>query len=204
MKKYKSISIILATILLTGCSVKTKYLDQKEKESAQYASLGIDSIDFEKAADNAAQSLIQSNALNKPGGKKFVIAMGNITNDTTQMIDTDMLTKRIRVAILNSNKAVFSTAIGADGASDETTHIVRSARGNDEFKQSTIAKKGTLLAPELSLSGKILQRRAQIDSRKQVVDYYFQLSLTDISSGVAIWENESKISKVGSNDSVTW
>lgn len=206
MKKFIGISTILATVFFTGCSVKNEYIkDGVNLGGTKYTSLGIDSADFEHAAEEAVNSLLRSGALNRPGGGRYVIAMGPMINDTTQRIDTDLLTKKIRIALLNSGKAVMTTAIGVNGVEDETTYIVRDKRENDEFKQDTIAKKGTLYAPDMSLSGKIIQRNAGLsDKKRQIVDYYFQLTLTDISSGLAFWENESKISKVGSNKSVIW
>ncbi|NLK66626.1 MAG: penicillin-binding protein activator LpoB [Campylobacteraceae bacterium] len=206
MKKFIGISAVLATILFSGCSVKNEYVkDGVNLGGSEYTSLGIDSADFEYAAQEAVNSLLRSGALNRPNGGRYVIAMGPMINDTTQRIDTDLLTKKIRIALLNSGKAVMTTAVGSDGAEDETTFIVRDKRENDEFNQDTIAKKGTLIAPDMSLSGKIIQRNAGLsDKKRQLVDYYFLLTLTDVNSGLAFWENENKISKVGSNKSVIW
>ncbi|QKF65155.1 penicillin-binding protein activator LpoB [Campylobacter corcagiensis] len=204
MKKRLIISVI-AILALAGCSTKTEYVnDGVGIKASKYSSMGIDSADFEYAAQQAVNSLLRSGALNRPGGGRYVISMGNIINDTTQRIDTDLLTKKIRVALLQSGKAVMTTATSENGPEDETTYIVRDKRNNDEFNQDTIAKKGTLLAPDMSISGKIIQRNAGLDKKRQIVDYYFLLTLTDINSGLAFWENESKITKVGSNKSVIW
>lgn len=91
---------------------------------------------------------------------------------------------------------------------DDTTHIVRANRDNDEYNASTIAKKGTLVAPNLSLSGKMLQRNlklksgwfSNVDSR---VEYYLQLTLTDVETGLSVWEDEQPIVKEGDH-APTW
>ncbi|MCI6988433.1 MAG: penicillin-binding protein activator LpoB [Campylobacter sp.] len=203
MKKYL---ILIVAILISGCSVKTQYVEDGKAygEYNPYLSLGIDSADFEYAASNAVNGLLKSGALNKADGSRYVIAVGNVVNDTTQRIDTDLLTKKIRIELLNSGKAIITTAISENGPEDETTFIVRDQRDNEEFNQSTIAQKGTLHAPDMSLNGKILQRTTLLDKKRQLVDYYFQLTLTDISSGLALWENETKITKTGSAKSVVW
>lgn len=95
-----------------------------------------------------------------------------------------------------------------DAAEDETTHQVRATRGNDEYDASTIAKKGTLVAPNLSLSGKMLQRNmklksgwfSNVDTR---VEYYLQLTLTDVNTGLSVWEDEQPIVKEGDH-APTW
>jgi PBP1b-binding outer membrane lipoprotein LpoB len=81
---------------------------------------------------------------------------------------------------------------------------LRKLRGNKEFNSSTIAKKGTMVAPDLSLSGKIIQRVTQLPSGDQRVDYYIQMSATDVTTGLAFWEGEEVISKAGSGESAPW
>ena len=79
----------------------------------------------------------------------------------------------------------------------------RSVRDNDEFDQHTTIEKGTLKAPEFSLSGKIVQKNTKIGS-KQRTDYYFLLTLTNIKDGLVVWDDEVNIIKLGSNSSVSW
>lgn len=87
-------------------------------------------------------------------------------------------------------------------AEDDTTHQVRDTRGNDEYDASTIVAKGTLVAPNMSLSGKMLQRNlklqsgwfSSVDTR---VEYYLQLTLTDLKTGLSVWEDEQPIIKEG-------
>lgn len=195
-----SLGFILA---LTGCSSNIEYVTKDNAEDA--VTLGLDSQDFEQAAQESLNSLISSNALNKPGGGRYVVAIGRIINDTTIRIDTDMLVKKIRIGMLQSGKAVITTAIAGNSNNvDDLIYDVRELRDNDEFKKDTIAGKGTLYAPDFSLTGKIVQRIARTGKNKQLVEYYLQLTLTDIKSGLAYWENESVVRKLGSNKSTVW
>ena len=73
----------------------------------------------------------------------------------------------------------------------------------DEFNQKTIAKKNTLVAPDFSLSGKIRQDNIQVGGKTRV-EYFFLLRLTDLNSGLAYWEDEKEIKKLGSSKSVSW
>lgn len=91
---------------------------------------------------------------------------------------------------------------------DETTHLVRDNRGNKEYDASTIAGTGTLVAPNLSLSGKMLQRNLKLQSgwfssTDTRVEYYLQLTLTDVKTGLSVWEGEEPILKEGSH-APTW
>lgn len=200
--RFTTIIAFGSVIVLSGCSSNVEYITEKNADDA--ISLGLDRKDFENAAQDAIESLLASNALNKQGGGRYVVAVGKVVNDTTLRIDTDMLIKKIRIGMLQSGKAVITSAISANGTADELIFDVRELRGNDEFKQDTIAQKGTLYAPDFSLTGKILQRISRTGKNKQMVEYYFQLTLTEIRSGLAYWESESTVGKLGSNKSTAW
>lgn len=203
MKKRNMILLAssLSMMLFTGCTTSTQYVGPDTKKESPIT-MGIDRKDFEKAAGDMIDSLLSSGALAKKGGGRYIVMISDIVNDTTQRIDTKMLTKKIRIAMLNSGQAVITTAVGNER--DDKAQDVRKLRGNKEFKQNTIAKTNSLYAPEMSLSGDILQRAAKTDDGDQLVEYYFQLTLTEIESGLAFWEEETVVGKLGSNDSVTW
>lgn len=197
------LSITCAAILFSGCaSSQPTYVSNGQPQQA--VSLGIDHADFQKAAADAVQSMLRSGAVNKRGGGRYVLAISNVLNDTTQRIDVDQLIKKIRIELLQSGKVVVTTAVRAGGAEDSMSYEARKLRENEEFNANTVAKKGQMVAPDLSLSGKIIQRNASTGSGKQHVDYYFQLTLTDINTGLAFWEGETVVSKQGSNKSVSW
>ncbi len=202
MKKIISSSIITATLLITGCADKTERIDLNHDTAGQV--MGLDYRDFNEAAGKMVQSMLASGALDKKDGDRFVIAISDIKNDTMQHIDTDQLVKKIRVDLLRSKRAVITTAVGSDGNVDKMNKEVRKLNDDADFNQRTTQKKGQLIAPELSLSGKIIQKNITMDDGKQQVEYYFQMSLTELSTGLAWWEDEEIIGKRGSGKSVAW
>ena len=199
-----ALSSTLAIALLTGCSSATRNIDiHNDKEAS--AVMGLDYRDFQGVAQDMVKSLINSGAVSKPNGGRYVLVVSRVINDTMQHIDTDQLVKKIRVALLRSGKVVVTTAVGLNGAEDKMAMQTRKdLRGNGEFNQRTVAAKGQMIAPDLCLSGKIIQRNIRVDSSTQQVEYYFQMTLTDINTGLAYWEDEKVIGKRGSNNSVAW
>lgn len=192
-------------LFLTGCaSSQPVYTGGTSHNVSKPITMGIDHADLQKAASETIESMLSSGALNKSGGGRYVLMISDILNDTTQRFDIDQLIKKIRIALLQSGKVVVTTAVRAGGAEDKASFQVRELAKDDNFNKETVAKKGTLVAPDLSLSGKIMQRTAETLDNKKQVDYYFQLTVTDINSGLAFWEGETVIGKQGSNKSVSW
>lgn len=197
----KLVITLIGTALLMGCQSTTKYVQSNDKNIATF---GLSYRDFDDSANKALEDIISSPLLVHPQGARYVMAVSNIINDTTQRIDTDQLTKKIRVGLLQSGKFITTTAIGLKGAEDKMTEAVRALKDSDMVKKSTVAGSNAVIAPDFSLSGKIIQRTNRIDNSTQLVDYYFQLTLTQLETGLAFWEGEYPISKTGSNKSVTW
>ncbi len=199
------IIITLAGLLLAGCATETVNIDVVNDEGK--AVMELDYRDFAQAASEMIQSMISSGALKKPGGGRYVMTTARVTNDTMQRIDTDQLMAKIEEELLNSGQVVMTSAVGGKGAPDEMIYDMRDIRDSatgDEFKQETLAGKQTLIAPELSIAGKIFQRNIRYDNNRQQVEYYFQLRITDLTTGLRFWQKESIIGKRGSNRSVTW
>ena len=131
------------------------------------------------------------------------MAISRMINDTTLNIDTDQLVKKIRVDLLDSGRVIVTTAVGLEGPEDPLAAKTRELQDSKLFDQETVAKDGTMVAPELSLSGKIIQRTNRVGDKQQV-DYYFQLTATNIETGLAYWEFEEVIAKIGDNDRHSW
>ncbi len=207
MKKtiFVTFSVFL-TIFFSACGAPV-YTDgyASQKKQGKALTLGLDREDFEKTAEQMIQSMLSDPAFsNISVGQRKVIAIGKIVNDTPQRIDTDKLISKITIALRKSGKFILTTAVAAGGARDQMSEAVRELRDNEEFNQNTISKKGTLVAPDFSISGKIRQDNVKLRNADIQVEYFFHLAVTDLNSGLAYWEDERTISKTGTNKSVTW
>jgi len=197
--------IALIGILLTGCAQETAYIDTMHDTGKPV--MALDYRDFDQAASEMVQSMLGSGSLKKQDGSRYVMATGRIVNDTMQRIDTDQLMAKIEQELLNSGQVVMTSAVGGKGASDKMIYEMRDIRDSDvgdEFNKDTIAAEGQLIAPELSISGKIFQRNIRYDNNRQQVEYYFQLQITNLTNGLRFWQQETLIGKRGSNKSVAW
>jgi uncharacterized protein (TIGR02722 family) len=197
----KIIPITLCAVLAACGGTSVVDLNDKDEVNAMQHVMELEYRDWTSTAEKMTDSLIASGALkNKP-----VIAIGEIVNDTTQRFDTDVLTKKIRTTLLKSGSAQIATNFSGE---DTNSEKMRAQRGNLEYNQNTIAKTGTLVAPNMSLTGKMLQRNLKLESGwfssvDTRVEYYLQLTLTDLTTGLSVWEDEQPIIKQGTH-TPTW
>jgi uncharacterized protein (TIGR02722 family) len=194
------IVVVMSVLICCGCGQKTTNIDVVNDEGNPV--MALDYRDFDQAASAMVQSMLGSGALKKKDGGRYVAATGRIVNDTMQRIDTDQLMAKIEEELLNSGQVVMSSAVGS--GADALIHETRELRDSEEFDPNTIAKRGTLIAPELTISGKIFQKNLRYSKNRQQVEYYFQLKVSDATSGLRLWQKETLIGKRGSNKSVAW
>ena len=180
-------------LLFTGCATDSHYVETGGRQSV--VNVGqINIQDYIQAANSAVQELLAAGALDRVSNPPAVLAMSRIVNNTGQQIDTDLLTKKIRVALLQSGKAVTTTTYGLGGKAEDPL-----AKGMQQENEFLNDQKATRI-PDFSLSGKIIETTARAGSTRQST-YSFQLALTD-KQGLAVWEGEKEITKQGSRSSV--
>ena len=190
--------LLIAAASFTGCATDAKYMNPQGPQTI----VSLDQInvqDWAQAANQMVESLLESGVLERAPKQPAVLAISRIVNNTTQQIDTDELTKKIRIALNRSGKTVTTTTYGSG------THVEDPlARQTGEMERYMKDGKPTHMPiPYYSLSGKILENRAQASDTRQIT-YTFQLSLTEIHTGLAVWEDEVQIMKQGEQNSVGW
>lgn len=190
--------------VMTGCRTPTTRVDIMNDRGGAVAAL--DYRDVREAAKAAVQSLLRSGRLDRADGGVYVMTVGNVKNDTMQRnFDTDMLTSYITEELMNSGKIMVTSAMAhsADNR-DEMIHAARSVRGNAEFNQATVAKAGQLVAATHSIFGNIFQREVRMDNGDKQVEYYFQLRITDLATGLQWWQKQYPIIKRTDASTPTW
>lgn len=195
--------LVIAGFTLGGCAATgTQYVDTADDRGE--AVMALDYRDFQQAAGEMVEGMLSSGAVTDPDGGRRVLMVGRIVNDTMQRIDTDQLLRPIRADLRRSGQVVLTSAVGLQGPEDESSMAVRELRESAEFDQRTIAGEGQLIAPDSSLSGSIRQRMITMDDGREQVEYYFNLALTAINTGLVLWEDQRVLVKRGSGETVSW
>jgi hypothetical protein len=184
---------ITASMLATGCGTPARRIETGGRDSITSVEQ-IDIQDFITAAEASVNKLLASGALDRVSTPPAVLAVSLIRNETGKQFDTDLLTKKIRVKLNASGKALTTTTVGVGGKAEDP--LAKGLQSEREFLED----KKVTRPPDFSLSGKIIETRAKAGNVKQST-FSFQLSLTD-NRGLALWEGEEEITKQGKRPAV--
>ncbi|MDB6028154.1 MAG: hypothetical protein JWM68_4377 [Verrucomicrobiales bacterium] len=193
--KPSSYSLILGVALLAGCATQNAtYVDPNGTHTLATVNK-INIQDWSNAAETMINSLLDSGKVQTHGTEPAILAISRILNNTTEQIDIDMLTKKMRVALNKSGKMVTTTTQGLGGAEDP---LAKGLQDQEAFIKNTKVTRN----PDYTLSGKIIEDRARVGNVRQA-SYIFQLSLSS-SDGLAVWEEEKTITKQGTKPAAGW
>ena len=181
-----------AAALLCGCGSPAKRIDPTTQGLTTVRD--VNTRDWNDVSARAVNSLIASGALVRQDGRKAIVMINEVKNNSGSRARTQILTNKMRQAILASGKALTTTAVGGRGPEDNATRQIRELENDDLFNQATVQKRGTVISPDLSLSGEIINQSTR-SGRTVENTFYFHVVLTDLSSGLAIWEDNFEISK---------
>ena len=195
MRKISNIplfAVMAFTAVLCGCGSPARRIDPTTQG---VTTLGdVDTRDWNDVAARAINSLVASGALVRPDGRKAVVMINQVVNRSGARAQTQILTNKMRQALLASGKAVTTTAVGGRGPEDNATRQIRELDGDDLFNPATVQPRGTVIAPDLSLSGEIISH-GSASGRTLENTFYFHVVLTDLHTGLAVWEDNFEISK---------
>ena len=178
---------------LSGCGSDAHYIEPGGPEALITVS-AVDTAEWKRVAGEAAQSLVASGALKRTDGMEPVVMIGRVRNYTLLHLETGLLTNQRRQAILTSGQARVSSAVGYGGNLDRSVRRIRAAESDELFNPATVVRRGTVVAPNFSLAGMIIQHNTVV-GRTEESYYMFHLTLTDLKTGIAVWEKNIDFAK---------
>lgn len=189
-------ALVPAGLFLAGCETTVRPVDPRANQVINASQ--ISPQEWAQAADKLINNLLSSNVLDRAPEKPAILGISRIVNNTQQQVDTDELTKKIRVALNNTGKVLTTTTVGLGGKVEDPL-----AQQAEQYNQFMAGQKQVTRMPDYTLSGKLLEDRISQGDNTQIT-YTFQLSLTDVRTGLAVWESEQQISKVAHRDTLGW
>lgn len=187
---YKFYPFVLILVLL-GCATSPQYIS----DSKEYTSAGIDNHDIQSVINASIYSLTKSKIIKKIPQDSKILAISDFVNDTQDDIDLEVLSRKFVSKILDNDIFMPTNVIAGNASTtDSMLKNTRKLRENDDFNENSIIQKKNLLSPNYSLSGRVVQRIKNV-GKKERLDYDFLFTITDIKTGLVVWDNIVSISK---------
>ncbi|UOD50029.1 penicillin-binding protein activator LpoB [Orrella daihaiensis] len=203
LKNILAISVIGLGVSACGSMDVVSSIGGNSSDSTAMDTFGLTTEDFNYAANQAVEEFLASPASNRADGRRWRATLGEVVNDTTFKIDTRSMTSRMRNKLINSGKFSFSGFTGQDRTSFVADS--RQLSKSSMVDQRTVAKAGTVQAPDLEIAGEIRQRtNVSGDGSRQRLEYEFDFRAVDANTGQIAFSTLIDIKKLGSNKKFAW
>lgn len=198
MSRLFLISLALGALVLSGCQSRT-HVERVEPGSTQ-GMASVDRLDFKDyqiSAEGLINKLLASGRIDGYAQEKPAVMMvSTIKNSSMQHVDTQLLTQRIAISLDKSEKVLTTTALSGRGAIDPAVAQARDMANSEIFDPTTMQRDGTAIAPSISLAGEITQLTRK-EGRRSESYFMIYMVMTDLRTGLAIWQDSEEIVKQG-------
>ena len=191
----KAIPIIfLIIVFLAGCGgMRVNYGDP---EAVETVTVDYGSTDLQSIAERMVESLLVHPVLEG----RPVVYVSRIRNKTSEHIDTEAITDKIKTAMLKSGKVRF-TAVSE--VNEEMIEQLKYQSESGMVDPRTRTAIGRQVGANLMLYGDIVSI-VKSAGRKKDVYYKINLELADLTTGLIEWSEEKEIRKQAKKSLIGW
>jgi hypothetical protein len=207
-------TLVLAGGILSGCnSTKTTTFNPSNPNESKLRVIGtVSYAECYEAARAAAQSAITSPRFDtylaqyrrEKSDEQAIPLMqvGYLKNQTRDPdLQMNLVTDELCTALMNSGRVDVTLATGRDVS--QTFADARELKSDPNFNKETVAQKGTLEAPRLSLEGSIISNTVSENGTTEQV-YTFNLRMADIKTGRVLWSYNKPFGTRKTRNAVGW
>ena len=193
-----------AAVLTAACGPsEPRVIDTTQTTGRVRSMQKLSPVDFQEAALSSVTKMLSSKQFARylsqyqsGNTDQPLLMLSEVVNKTSTAVNTQVLTERISTA-LSEDADMFQVTTAAAGAGqqrDAANAQVRDLENDINFDQSTVQQRGTLKAPNLSLSGTIVEQRVEAAGTTELT-YFFSLKLTDLRTGVQVFSTTQEIGR---------
>lgn len=196
----KIIVMLVAALVIFGCGATTK-VSRVSTDTTTDLSGKWNDTDSRLVAKKIVKTILSNNWLFnfiKEYNEKPVVIVGNITNKTSEHINTEIFCKDIERALINSGKVRFV-------AGSQQRKEVREERLDQQTHASmeTAKKLANELGADFMLKGSLKSIEDSVEGEK-VVYYQADLELINLESNEISWIGSKKIKKKIERSGYKW
>ena len=179
------LTILLVLVFSTSCGTKVQYGDP---DAVETLTVDFGSTDLQMIAAKMVQSMLSSPLIQEQN--RPVIQVATVKNKTSEHIDTQAITDKIRTTMIQSGKVRFSAA----ESREEVLRELEYQRGSGYVDAQTRKQVGKQVGADYLLTGEISSISKQKGNTR---DMYFKMNmnLVNLETGLIDWADEKEIRK---------
>ncbi len=212
MKNVLIIGMAAGAMMLAGCATSTTIYDPASVQTNIRQEGSVSSEEMRQVAVAAVNDAMTNfkfvNFLNKYKAEKNdpnaipVLKLDRCINDTDDPdLNVSEMTDFINEALLNAGKVDVTLAEGAGHT--RSIGASRALEDDENFDQSTVAKRGTLQAARLVLRPKVISNTTRDGGRKAVVRT-FVMEMADVRTGLLMWKYTRQLGFMKNRGTFGW
>lgn len=197
--KFLLVSFILSLLVLSSCSTNRAFTKGEYTDPDRVILLDdrFNDSDMKILADYLVKSLEESSVI-KTEKQVPIVQVETVTNSTSEHIDMQALTDKVRAALIKTGKVAFHDKQQRGTLSEEYEYQNNSGNVSKE----TAKKKGNQVGSDYIMTGNFTSIVQEVGDKK-VVFYKLTLNLTNIKTGLISWSDEKEIKKLYKKRSVS-
>ncbi|MEI6092403.1 MAG: penicillin-binding protein activator LpoB [bacterium] len=196
--KYLLVSFVLSLLAVSSCSTNRAFTKGEYTDPDRVILLDdrFNDSDMKILADALVKSM--ENVVLKTQVGVPVVQVETVTNSTSEHIDMQSLTDKVRAALIKTGKIGFHDKQQRGTLSEEYDYQNNSGNVSKE----TAKKRGGQVGSDYILTGNFTSMVQEVGDQK-VIFYKLTLNLTDIKTGLIPWSDEKEIKKLYKKHSVS-
>lgn len=166
----------VSLLALTACGPTVREVDSDDPEIA--STIGGSARDLDRVTSELIQKMLNSPVIAQvnPRTERLIMRVGRIVDDTKTEFPIPELINMIRSELTKAERVLT---------------------------QETDLEGQTNVEPEFELRGRVSQRNNRAGNETRI-DYYIQLRLVELESGLALWEDGSIYTRMANANAVNW
>jgi hypothetical protein len=183
------VALVATAVVVAGCAKpKTRYGDSGSVETVTNQ---FGSTDLQMLAEQMTQSMLQAPVIGS--GNLPLVTVQAVKNKTSEYIDTDAITNRMRSTLQKSGRVRFVV----DQAEMKKQIDELQRQQTEYYDADRAAQIGKMVGAQFRLTGEIT---SIVKETKDVKDVYYQLymSLLNVQTGIEEWSEVKDIRKTTS------
>lgn len=188
---------ILSVFTFAGCATPPNRSVYRPSDEEGLASRGVDMYEYQLVVERMVSSMLK-HGLKTDTGKTPVISLGTIYNRTPYNVEVRMIGEDIRMEVMRSGLAKFSTATDFQHRGGESGDLYRQLEFQNEsghVNPSTAAQFGQMVGADYILFGNIYSVERKSGGTTEA-NFRFNLTLTEVATGLAVWSDAKPVRKM--------